>query len=340
MIYREFVRLSSLITLAAITQMAPAQVKNADRQIIATLEQGEALVPGKACFELSPATNSTNFITQKDEKFYVYDQGKRSGPYEQNSPELIKECSVGQEPPCSKFETRECFKEEPFNKFVSYADGGQVITLKGKKYGPYFSIMQLAVTCDESQFMAMVMVTETQIQAVHSNGAYIRLKGTPYWVLISPDGSQGLAACNPDMDPETFDPNNFNPEVVTRYEVVDLQQKVYGPYNMEKQPFENFWFSKTGGAHWFLKQDDQIFCDGKVIRKVDPRVNICDLWFSEDGKRLAVADYGLDGFAESDDTWRMIQPMQIITYKENDKTWIKWITLENDRELVVYRKVL
>lgn len=333
-------RLSAFIFIVSGSLILPAQSVLPDKQVIATFDEGETFVYGESCFTLTADKTTSYFITKKDGKFYVYDNGKRSGPFDKLSDDMLKACNSPINPLCATFNPTDCQKEDIYNKYIVSGDNSMVIKVKDKSYGPYLAIMQFAITCDESRFAALVMKADQTVHLIHSGGKDVPIDGLPQWLLLSADGNQALAAYGKNIDPSKIDMNNFNIAEFTAFHVIDLDGVISGPYDPDQTPSGNFWFCKTGGPHWYLIKGDQLLRDGKAYRKEISGYATCDLWINEDGRHIALVDYGQDTVTETNELWLIKYPLEIMTYQAGGKTWIKWISLENGKSLVAYKKVL
>jgi hypothetical protein len=318
-----------------------AQQANAERQVLATLGEGESFVYGESCFALSAGKTDIYFVTKKGNEFYIYDNGIKKGPLNELTEEMLRKCDHQPNPLCARYDPNECAKEDSYNKFV-VADENSALTIKVKDrvMGPYIAVMQFAINCDETKFAALVMSQDQSVHLIHSSGKDIVINGLPQWLLLSPDGDKALAAFGKMFDPSTIDFNNINIAEFTSFKIIDLNGTVFGPYDGDKVTSGNFWFCKTAGSHWFMSKEEQLFRDGVPWRKEVAGYGSCDYWISEEGNHIGLVDYNQGTLKETPDLWLIKNPMQIIHYQERGKTFLRWITLEDEKNVVSYKKVL
>lgn len=317
-----------------------SQGKIPDKQLIATLEEGESFVYGESCFTLTSTKTGIYFVTRKGGKFFIYEDGIKKGPFNTISEDMLKKCDSPVNPLCATFNPTDCLGDDPYSKFITSDENGSLsIKIKDKIMGPYLAVMQFSITCDASKFAALVMAQDQTIHFIHSGGKDILIDGMPQWLLLSPDGDQAIAAFGKNIDPSKIDMNNINIADFTSFHIIDLNEKIYGPYN-EQDYSGNFWFSKTGGSHWYFSKEGQIFRDGNPWMKELSGYGPCELWISKDGSKTAVVDYGQGTLKETDKLWLIQYPLEIKTFQEGNKTMIRWISLEGERNIVAYKKVL
>ncbi|MHC1707997.1 MAG: hypothetical protein AB9842_10840 [Bacteroidales bacterium] len=310
-----------------------------DKQLIATLEEGESFVYGESCFTLTASKTQVHFITRKGKKFFIHDNGTRKGPYDELTEEMIQACN-NPNPLCAKFNTADCLGFEYYDKYVKADENSaMMITVNGRSMGPYLAVMQFAITCDETKFAALVMEQDQSVHFIHSSGKNLVINGTPQWLLLSPDGEQALAAFGKTIDPENIDLNTINIADFTSFRVMDLGGTIFGPYP-EQVYSGNFWFCKTGGPHWFLSIENQLLRDGKPWMDDFPGYSSCDLWINEDGDNIGVVDYAQGTLKESGKLFLIRYPLEITYFKEGNKSILRWISLEDEKNIIAYKKVL
>jgi hypothetical protein len=317
-------------------------IAQAERQVIYTLQTGEFLQYGENCFSLSADKSDIFFVIKNDGKFYTIHNGVKNGPYNEMSEDKLKGCGSGPNALCARLNMDECNTDVDVQKYVATDQVGKTqIKFGGKVYGPFMTVIQFYLTCNGNGFLAVIMTDEMKYRIVTSEGKNMELPGMLEWVKLSADGKQGLIGFGMTIDPAKIDMSKINMDDFNKFSITDLNGTALGTFDRNQIHADDFWFCKSGGNHWFMdKNSGEIYRDGQPLKNLPPNYSDCDLWFSEDGKQIAVVDYGQGELVESTSIWKIKSPLQLTTYQKNGKTWIKWISLENDKELVVYNRAL
>ena len=323
--------------------MAPAFLHGqAERQVLYTLQNGEILQYGENCFSLSAEKTDIFFVVREKDKFFTVNNGVKSGPFSEMTEDKLKGCGANTNTLCARLNLADCNNSvELQNYVITDQQGKATIRFNGKTYGPYMGVVQFYLTCTGNSFLAVVMTDEMKYRLITSEGKNMELPGMCEWVQLSADGKQGLIGLGMILDPTKIDMSKINMDDFNKFSVIDLNGAAIGSFDRNKIQMDDFWFCKSGGNHWFMdKNSGEIFRDGQALKNLPPSYSDCDLWFSEDGKKIAVVDYGQGEVTENNDVWKIKNPLQLTAYQKNGKTWLKWITFENDKELVVYNRAL
>jgi len=311
------------------------------RQVVASLEAGETIAYGENCFSLSAEQQSVFFVTRKDGKFYIHDKGQRQGPFDELSEGMLKSCGTAGMSDCAVYSPGDCSGDNGYDKYIKQEYSSMNIVFKGKSFGPYLAVTQFNITCDEASFSAIVMTMDTKYLLINSDGRSVPIPGMPSEMISAVDGSNALVKYIKGFDPSDpdFDPTKVDITMVMKPFVITLEGKEFGPYEAEQLGNENIYFCKSGGKHWFFHKDSEYFRDGVSFLKTPESVMPCDIWFNPDGK-YAFKEYEgneTPGFGEA---WRIKNPLEIVYYQKAGKTWLKWVSLENAKDLVVYNRAL
>ena len=86
--------------------------------------------------------------------------------------------------------------------------------------------------------------------------------------------------------------------------------------------------------------DNALYINGLKIKQFstdNTSLNMCNIWISLDGKRYAVLSYKEILFSDGSS---YPAPVNLDIEKKDGKTFLKWIALENEKDLVSYSKEL
>lgn len=312
-----------------------------ERQVLLSLQDGENIIYGENCFSLSADKSVFTLLTRQESKYFIYENGQRKGPYSELNSDMLPACPDMTNKLCGTFDPDYCGGTDQRGKFVSYDQNyAMVINFHGKTFGPYMGVLQFMTTCDEQKFAAVVMTGENKILAVHSNGKSMEIEGTVSWMKLSADGNQAIFAYLKTLDPSKIDVNNINVEDFTKLTIVDLNGTKYGPFDSNEIRDSDFWFCKSGGSHWYVRQGEVIMRDGKTWKTFSSAPSTCDFWVNENGTAIGINDYGDALNKEVSGVFHMMNALDISVFIKNGKQWIKWISLENQKDLVVYQRPL
>ncbi len=315
----------------------PATAQNAiEKKVIAMLGPGETLANGENCFLLISDPETVSFVTVEgsgvSKQYYCYGKdGKKTGPVKQPDESYWADCK--------EVDIEDCMpNDEPklgnLQEMIDWSSGS--VNFKGSKYGPYGQILMLYLSEDEQNFYAIGISDQMKIIFFDNNNRKIELTGMPEQVIISPDGKKALAKVQGSINP--FDPDAVqkmmdNPEEMNnpKINLFGIDGSKSGPYASGN--FSDAWFLPSGQLVIYSSHD--ISLDGKLLFTSEDYISPCDLWIGNNGKDYAYADY--ENLVFCDGT-KFIAPL-VINYIENDGKWyLKWIALEEGKNLVLYKK--
>jgi hypothetical protein len=169
-----------------------------------------------------------------------------------------------------------------------------------------------------------------------NTGRKIDITGMPEQIIISPDGKASYVkvkgSLNP-FDPEAIQQMINNPEEANNPKVflygIDVTK--YGPY--PSADFRDTWYTPSG--QWIMFIGSEIYLNGKLLFKTDDYVSLCDIWISKSGTDYAWANYEYIFFK---DGTKYTAPLVIKNVVENGKGYLKWISLEEGKSIVRYKK--
>jgi hypothetical protein len=193
---------------------------------------------------------------------------------------------------------------------------------------------------------------------ITQTGVTMDLVGMPSYNCSSPSGKIVIIVANKEYNPaEEFQNVDFSKMTVEQMnkltqEIEEKQKnapppeaylyfndgKKLGPYPIDSFSGNNPAFCKTGGENWFMTIGRKLYVNGAVLADLgSDNVSNDDIWLSPDGKRYAIKTY--DNIKFSDGS-TFNYPLMIRFSQKDGKTWITWVSLENERDIVLYSKPL
>ncbi len=331
---------------------ANAQV---NKQILLKLQPGETIITGESCIEMTSQGNSLYVVTQQGGNIYYYEGGQRKGPFKSFNAAKIKNCSSSSNEGCAVFEAEATDNQD----FITMTDEGKMsVKFAGKTYGPYKFIKELFVSKDKSTFVAAVASDDMKFSVITPDGVVKTASGSINSISVSRNYKKFIAlekeneAITNEM--MTADFANMTTEQIMKM-AKDMEEKQknagepkayvytnggkkFGPYPVNSVSDNNPAFSKTGGDNWYMVLDNTLYINGlKVKEFTDMYPSTCNVWISADGKRWMISDY--DKMLFSDGT-RYNAPIKISTENKEGKTMLKWVSFENEKELISYSREL
>ena len=214
--------------------------------------------------------------------------------------------------------------------------GSGSVKFQGKLYGPYGQIMKLCISEDGQNFYAVAIDAEMKIKFFDKNDRKVDLAGVPEDLIISPDGTKAFAVLKGDLNP--FDPESMakimaDPEAYNnpKVKLVGIDGTTYGPFPSDQ--YADAWFVPP--AKLVVYSNYEITLDGKFLFKSEDYISKCDIWVSSNGKDYAWANYEYLIF---NDGTKYTAPLAIKYTAGGGQANLKWISLENEKNLVLYNR--
>ena len=328
-----------------------------NRKVLLSLQPGERIVTNESCIELSYSANQLYLVTQQGQNYFVYEGGQRKGPYK--SMEQIKEknCGHNDRQGCSVYDPDQGDNQA----FITYTQAGEMaIKFNGKTYGPYKMVTAMHVPADKSWFVALTMNAEMKTTIVSSDYPPQPVDGAVDHLQASISGKQYLV---PVKEGEGIDPDLMKIDFskMSQDQLIKFMQeqeekkkkagppkayiyanggKKFGPYPTSSISGNNPAFCKTGGGNWYMVIDNALYINGMLIKKYsydEISINTCNVWLSADGKKYALTSYNKVLFS---DGASFKNPIKLEAENKDGKTILKWISLENEKDLVSFSKEL
>jgi len=337
----------ALITLVVLACLpAFAQGPQPVRKLIYSLEAGEEIMQPESAIIIWATKESLTLLLSKGKgekgPFFVFQNGKKKGPFTKLK-EAMAAAYASQDESAGIF--RDCADYTPDEGQIppdaipsTGADesGGQTVVFKGKTFGPYLSVLEVKGTPDGSRAYFTVN-DKDRLWFICSDGRKVPIAGSPETFKLSPDGKNAIVACTGSLTPAEAEklaatqPEKFNAEMNKKY-IYTIDGKKFGPYGMD---FKDFWFS-VGNNNFFFLDGIQLFMNGTptLTLKIEP-FSPCDFYPNADGRKYAL--FTLESLVFSDGN-KYPYPLNIITFQEGGQTMIKWVALENHKDIVVYQR--
>jgi hypothetical protein len=348
-----FILILILILFLPFSLQAQQLSSEMNRKILFSIGKDEKPVFNESSILFSPIGNTVTVITSDEEsRMYVYENGKKRGPFRDIAGTGIKKAEDDPE------EYDPIFRKESdtdYQKYIEYNNDGQVILkFGGKSFGPFQFILEFYSTNDKTAFAAIVM-KEGKPKILTSAGNTFELDGQPGYSYISPTGKRMMVT--------TIKENNDTSEVINRnlseantqesgkpVKEAEVKQKKripeafiyfqdgkkFGPYDPKKITGYNPAFVKTGGDNWLLTMDSKLYINGKVdIELSNERISPANIWLTEDGKRYVIIVYNRIEFSDGS-VYK--DPLKIRIMTNNKKITVWWLSFENGKDIVLYYK--
>jgi hypothetical protein len=328
---------------------AIAQGPQPVRKLIYSLEAGEEILQPESAIFISAAKESVILLLSKgkgdkDLPFFVVKNGNKKGPFSKLK-EAMEAAYKGEDVSTGLF--RDCADYTPDQGQIppdaipsteTDESGGQTVVFKRKTFGPYLSVLDVLATPDGSR-ASFTVNDKDRLWLICSDGRKVPIAGSPETLKLSPDGKNAIVACTGSLSPDETEKlaatqlEKFYAEMNKKY-VYTIDGKKFGPYGMD---FKDFWFS-VGNNNFFFLDGNQLYMNGipTLTLKIEP-FSPCDFYPSADGRKYAL--FTLESLVFSDGK-KYPFPLTIITFPEGGQTMIKWVALENERDLVVYQRTI
>jgi hypothetical protein len=347
MIMKRATWIFALFVLAILASLpAPAQGPQPVRKLVYSLEAGEEILQPESAISMSATKESVTLVLAKGKgdkgPFFVVQNGKRKGPFTKLKDAMAaayaeQDEAAGIFRDCAEY-TPDQGQTPPDAIPLAGADdsGGQTVIFMGKTYGPYLSVLEVKGTPDGSRAYFTVN-DKDRLWLVCSDGRKIQIAGSPETFKLSPDGKNAMVACAGSLSPAEAEkmaaaqPEKLNAELNKKY-VYTIDGKKFGPFG---EDFKEFWFP-VGNNSFFFLVGDQLYMNGSATIKLEP-FSPCDFYPSADGKKYALFTYENLVFSDGK---KYPFPLSIVTFQENGQAMIKWVALENKKDIVVYQRAI
>jgi hypothetical protein len=277
--------------------------------------------------------------------FYVFCNGRKTGPYVKFE-EAMKAAYKGQESAPSV--KRDCAAYTPGDApgdarpdIASAAGGKQVVRFKGKTFGPYLLVLAARATPDGSTAYFTASDDDKSWFGC-TDGRVVSFGGLPTDFKFSPDGKSAAAMVQGKLSlAEMNNLGKLPPEKMAaafkdqeKKYLYTIDGKSYGPFEGSFSS-NSFWYPRSANDLYY-RVDDDVIRNGALMFKAES-FNDCSFYPSPDGKKYAMFTYESIVFS---DGRTFPSPHDVIAVQRQGRTVFRWITLENNRKIVVYELAL
>ena len=275
----------------------------------------------------------------------MFRDGKKTGPYARLE-DAMKAAYAGREAggenrhACAAFDPAE--PPESARPVPDVAAGGkQVIKFRGRTFGPYFMIIGARGTPDGATAY-FTAADNDKAWFGCSDGRVVSFGGLPVDFKFSPDGKNAAALVQGKLSLAAMnDLGKLPPEKMAaamqdqeKYFLRTIDGKVFGPFESSFGA-GSFWYPGSSNDLYYRVRDE-VFRNGARLFKAGS-FDKCNFYPSPDGRAYAFSSYESITF---NDGRTFPSPLDIVVFARAGKTVFRWITLENEKRLVVYERTM
>jgi hypothetical protein len=340
------------IVLAAALACAslPALAREpATSKTILTLEPDEEILLPESTIEMSAESEDIVLVIAKgsapNPSLYVFRDGKKTGPYA--SLDLaMKAAYEGRANTAQR--QRDCAAYRPGKApadavaVTDYASGGkQGVRFRGKLYGAYLMVFTETATPDGAAAYYTAADNDKAWFGC-TDGRVVSFGGLPAEFKFSPDGksaavlAQGKLSMADMKNLAKLPPEKMAvalKEQEKKY-LYTIDGKIFGPFESDFES-HSFWYPQSSNDLYFRVGDD-VLRNGTLLFKAES-FDSCGFYPSPDGKTYAMFTYENVAFSDGK---KYPAALDVAVVQRAGKTVYRWITLENNRKLVVYERAM
>ena len=331
------------VILAGVTGTVVAQ--EAVRTVLYSLEVGETILHRESMIALTAEAADVVLVTTRGNSdqgpFFVFRDGTRKGPFT-SLKDAMATAYAGRENPQQR--KRDCAAYAPgpapegSQPATSEDRSGSTLRFKGATIGPHRVLLSFKVTPDGAR-LYVTASDDDKAWFESSDGRKVSFGGIPMGFQFGPDGKnaavqvEGRYSMNemkglPKLPPEKF--AEAAKELGKKY-VYTIDGQMYGPFDS----IDDLWFPNTSNDLYFRAQG-QVFRNGVPLPKARS-FNSCEFYPSPDGRSYAVVDYANITFSDGK---AYPSPLAVVAYQDKGKLVFRWITLEKNKDVVVYQRTM
>jgi hypothetical protein len=348
--------ISTLLIAISPAVLLNAQVNNATKIKLFSISSGEKPVYSECKLYMSSSGTTVSLVTNDvNGKFYVYENGKKLGPIDDFKKIVQKPQDEKDILTSSIYVSERATNQE--GTVTSNDEGKMLIKSGGKTYGPYQGVLN-AYTGDDGNLIAAIILENMKPSLLTQNGNLVKLEAIPSFTSVSPSGKKVLIVSIKEYTPS----NELLNQDLSKLSVTELQKltqkveeeqknapppqafiyfndgKKLGPYPKDAFFTDNPAFCITAGENWMMTIDNQLYVNGTLLANLgNEYVPNNTIWLSPDGKRFAIIAYDKISFSDGSSYQ---YPLLVKKSQKDGKIWLNWVSLENEKEIVLYSKPL
>ncbi len=354
-------RSASSSTAGGPGQAASSAGEDLVRQVLYSLEPGEMVMQGESFVGIATGeseassdspdearSDQCSFVlvlsagTGETAKYFVFRDGKKTGPYDGLEPAMTVAYGAGKEP-CSRRTPCAVYKpgKPPEGARVEPAEvgGGTGIKFNGKTFGPYVLLYSTQVTPDGSRAYFTATNDDKAIFGC-TDGRLATYSGTPGEFKLSPDGKSAALLVEGTMSLNMMKKlTELPPEKIAELMkdqdkkfLYTIDGKKFGPFEGSFASY-SFWFA-AGTNDLYYRVDDDVYRNGELLLK-SGSFDSCGFYPSPDGKKYVLYDYDKISFSDGKS---YPSPLDLAVFERGGVKVFKWLTLENRKDFVVYER--
>lgn len=353
--------------------------QQAEQKVLATLQSGEEPMYAESCIPLSFTNGNLYLVTRKNNQYFVYENGTRKGPFNAAPANALNNCTEnsGGGSNCA---VKKSNNNVRFEKYVKVGSNGQMqISYNGKTYSEITQVTEIVESDNGLKIAALGTNAQWEPYFLTPDGKIIPLEGEIASLILSPSGNTAIVTMKGSEtktlndaevqmaniqkmaeEMQSVDMGSMTPDQMTAF-IEGLQKKYgisdnaqsgspdyymylsngnkIGPYKLDGYAGDNPAFNVSGGDNWYFIDDNKLYINGLLVKDFgDNSPSVCNTWISADGKRYATF-LGYEKLVFSDGQ-TYADPIQIEAKTENGKTYLIWLTLNANNQVVLYKKAI
>ncbi len=237
------------------------QTPPANGSLAFTLDEGERIMYDESSIKGSNNDLSWKFVTYKEGKYFLIDNGKRTGPFD-DSPIQSKKAESGESGGTSSLEG----DEKTAKKYTKLANGKPTIVFNGKTYGPFLMVQSMVVSADKQHFFAVALEGNSIADMGKGKGVLFsekgkqELPGMAFKLKASPEFTVAVATV---MDVKAASNGNAN------YLMVNSKGKKLGTVDLMNSSGDD-WLDEEGNVYSIPSQSPtELLVNGVSVAKFD-----------------------------------------------------------------------
>lgn len=349
------------------------------QKLILSIDQGEEILYPESSISLNDKQGGIQVCTVDNSgNYYVYSEGIKKGPFskKENAFEKIAFPNTSNESNTTPEHENKAWEED----YVTINEKGEsFLKVNGKTMGPYSTVRDLYITADGKHFAAITgkLRSDQSFMTDYflSSADYpeVKLSGEP-GILKASQSLKTAVVCTEETITQEIDMKSIEDysaqveKLMKEFETSEMSvddinkmgekmEQIKKPESLQSKSNHYIYinsgtkidllescpgekelnFGINSGEKWFYFENGKLFISGKLEKDFGDNKNITNFWWSKNGNGYAFSTYSELIFSDGK-TYPF--PLSMILFEENGKTFLKWITLEENRNFIIYQKEL